>query len=294
MNKKPLYGDGEPARKRSVTLVEALLKFEKSPSKQIEDMKVIVQWLSDKENCLEVTGQSKDGKSEGTTLKDLLNLVESYSNDSRISSDKESIDSARRKWVQNGIEILEEYPLSEDRDQKLCKVKIPKPSDRKKTGGKNRNDPYWKFVLNLKGKKCTIEENIDYVRKALRLPSSSPSNVSRPKKRGHFSKTCPSVEIDSDGKITATCKTIDGKNSETVYNLNGCIANIDGNLKWSRRGNYADTCKKCRIVFKPNSEDAYLECDCQRDDKSWNTTELNLDERIDNTDGALRYYCGLD
>ena len=128
------------------------------------------------------------------------------------------------------------------------------------------------------------------------LKANIPINSNQKTERGDCSKTCSSIKVDRNGKLHAICKNYEKILVPTDFNLNEYIANINGNLEWSRKpeDNFAHTCKNCRVDFVINGDayhgDAYLVCDCQRDDKSWNTTQLNLDERIDNTDGELRYY----
>ena len=123
------------------------------------------------------------------------------------------------------------------------------------------------------------------------LKANIPINSNQETQRGDFSKICSFINVDRNGKLHAMCKNYDKIPLPTDLNLNEYIASINGNLGWLRtpEDNFAHTCKNCRVDYVING-DAYLVCDCQRDDKSWNTTQLNLDERIDNTDGELRYY----
>lgn len=116
------------------------------------------------------------------------------------------------------------------------------------------------------------------------------TNIRKETQKRNFSKTCKSIKIEDNGRLSAICMTRDGRSLQVEYDLNDRIANIDGHLEWSRKGNYADSCENCHIDFVDGNGDAYLVCDCQRPDDSWNTTQLNLDKRIDNTDGELRYY----
>ena len=111
----------------------------------------------------------------------------------------------------------------------------------------------------------------------------------------NFSWTCKDIKIDENGILSATCMTRNGRPLQTSCNLNERIANINGNLIWSREGGYAETCQDCRIDFVGSNGDAYLVCKCKTSDESDdspNITQLNLDKRVDNTDGELRCYRG--
>lgn len=113
---------------------------------------------------------------------------------------------------------------------------------------------------------------------------------------GNFSKTCKNIK-ENDGRLSATCMTRDGKPSQTHYNLDDCIANIDGDLRWfsesPREGGYASSCRNCEVEKLDSNSNAYLVCECQRTDNSWNTTRLNLDRKIDNENGSLWYASSL-
>lgn len=111
--------------------------------------------------------------------------------------------------------------------------------------------------------------------------------------RGNFSWTCDDIRIESDSRLFAYCWTSDGRRLPTYFNSNKHIENIDGNLEWSRIGNYAHSCRNYEVEFVVavgSNRDAYLVSECARLDGSWKTTRLNLNERIDNTNGELRYY----
>ena len=104
--------------------------------------------------------------------------------------------------------------------------------------------------------------------------------------RGNFSKTSYYIK-ENNGILYAICMTIDGKPSRVKFNLNDYVANINGNLEWLEKGNYADSCTNCQVEVDDNN--AYLVCDCPRRDGSMNKSRLNLDERIDNQNGELWY-----
>lgn len=111
---------------------------------------------------------------------------------------------------------------------------------------------------------------------------------------GHFSDTCDRIsmkKIEKDFILFADCYTSDGRVLPTDYNLNDNISNIDGRLTWSSVGDYVKSCKNHQLKTTNNifvdNRDTYLVGDCLTLDGSWNLTQLNLDERIENKEGTL-------
>ena len=108
---------------------------------------------------------------------------------------------------------------------------------------------------------------------------------------GEFSRTCRDIQLTDDVGLEATCRTINGQNSQTGLNLNHHIINRNGQLRWRRNGNYIDSCHSCDVTTfgGGGSIRTILDCQCQRIDRSWVSAQLNLDERIANINGQLRY-----
>ena len=104
-----------------------------------------------------------------------------------------------------------------------------------------------------------------------------------------FSRTCSNIRLEDDSRLLATCRTRDQRPSQTGYNLNNRIANINGQLKWRREGNYEATCRNCHLEFANNNTVTWLICECRRRDQTWRPTQIKLDDGIDNNDGMLQY-----
>ena len=99
-----------------------------------------------------------------------------------------------------------------------------------------------------------------------------------------FTQTCTDVELQA-GTLFATCRTIDGREQRSSIDLNRYIANKNGDLMWSRGGNFAATSSNCETdTMTPYGSNtlSYLFCSGK--------TPLALDEHIENVDGRLRYY----
>lgn len=104
---------------------------------------------------------------------------------------------------------------------------------------------------------------------------------------GDFSRTCRDVDLHRGSFLTSTCKSVSGRPSQAGIQLNNYIANINGNLRWRRNGNFIASSRHCELDFV--SGVTVLLCDTRRANGSWTSSLLTLDERIANLDGALRY-----
>ena len=104
---------------------------------------------------------------------------------------------------------------------------------------------------------------------------------------GDFSRTCRHMDLRHGSVLEATCRSISGRPSQTGIQLNNYIANINGQLRWRRNGNFRASSRHCELDFV--SGVTVLHCDTQRRNGSWTSSSLTLDERIANINGALRY-----
>lgn len=156
--KKSEWGYAE----RATTLIEALLSLANDKPESRPDSEVLVEW--DSPTTLLVTGTRKgeDGKlHEGTTLRDLLKLIEKYETLPVKYASKDKADgelaSIVHDVVRNGIKTLEKSKLLE----------YLRPRSQKTKELKKSNSPYWIFKLTLKGKNLSTEENLKYVKEKL-------------------------------------------------------------------------------------------------------------------------------
>jgi CVNH domain len=102
---------------------------------------------------------------------------------------------------------------------------------------------------------------------------------------GDFTKTCSNITINDNGLLMADCRTENGEIAEVSYNLNDRVGNEDGRLLWGG-GRFSET-SHCKLHYY--TETTTLQCDTQKRDGSRASSSLNLDERIANINGSLRY-----
>lgn len=105
--------------------------------------------------------------------------------------------------------------------------------------------------------------------------------------RGEFTRSCRGIDLHRGSFLEATCRSVSGRPSQTGIQLNNYIANINGNLRWRRNGNFIASSRRCELDFV--SGVTVLHCDTQRRNGSWTSSSLTLDEHIANINGALRY-----
>lgn len=104
---------------------------------------------------------------------------------------------------------------------------------------------------------------------------------------GKFTLTSSNITVE-DGVLKAVSKTTAQKDVPTSINLNDCIANIDGTLTWTKGGNFKATSRNIKV--ESGSGDTILRAECQKaNGSSWVDASLNLDEKITNNEGTLRY-----
>ena len=104
---------------------------------------------------------------------------------------------------------------------------------------------------------------------------------------GDFTRSCRSIDLQRGSVLKATCKSISGRPSQSGIQLNDYIANINGNLRWRRNGNFILSSRRCDLDFVAGV--TVLHCDTQRWNGSWTSSWLTLDERIANINGRLQY-----
>ncbi len=104
-----------------------------------------------------------------------------------------------------------------------------------------------------------------------------------PQTGGKFSLTCRNIEYKG-GKLSAECESQPRSSQQiSTLNLNNCIANIDGILKWRINGNYAsNNSSNCRIIpSTSNAKKPYLACICRTNDLyTYTSCGINLSEGI--------------
>ena len=104
---------------------------------------------------------------------------------------------------------------------------------------------------------------------------------------GDFTQTCRDIDLRRGSVLEAVCRSVSGRPSRDRINLNDYIANIDGDLRWQRNGNFSASSRNCDLDrYRGNT---ILRCDTQRRNGTWTSSSVNLDDRIANINGTLRY-----
>ncbi|MEH2295870.1 MAG: CVNH domain-containing protein [Nostoc sp.] len=107
------------------------------------------------------------------------------------------------------------------------------------------------------------------------------------KTMGKFTLTSSNITLEGS-VLKAVSKTTAQKDVQTSIDLNDCIANIDGTLTWTKGGNFKATSRNIKV--ESGSGDTILRAECQKANaSSWVDASLNLDEKITNNEGTLRY-----
>ena len=100
---------------------------------------------------------------------------------------------------------------------------------------------------------------------------------------GLFTKSCRSTNF-SGSILSSSCRDNNGNYKRTSIRLNPLIGNSNGVLLWRGR-NFTQTCKNIRLVGAGGA----LFADCRKNNGIFNSTSINLDDRISNTNGRLTY-----
>lgn len=109
-----------------------------------------------------------------------------------------------------------------------------------------------------------------------------------------FTQTCTDIDAHK-GTLSAKCRRIDRRYRTSSIDLNSYIANHNGVLVWSRKGNYVDTTNNCQTyTVTPYTSNltplSYHSCDARTIDGQNSYGTVTLDEHIENVDGQLQYF----
>ena len=104
---------------------------------------------------------------------------------------------------------------------------------------------------------------------------------------GNFSQSCSNITFSNNTSfLKADCLP----SAFTVISLNKHIGNNNGSLIWARNGNFTQSCKLCYV--RRHLGVVWLRCTCLSGDTEVKT-QINLDERLTNVNGALRLIPGM-
>ncbi len=98
-----------------------------------------------------------------------------------------------------------------------------------------------------------------------------------------FSLTSSDIKIDNSGILSAVCLDWDKNPRNSSLDLNGCIGNVDGFFKWGGHS-FSHTAQSLEMI----GNTLMGELKSYKKDY-WVQASLNLDERIKNDNGVLKY-----
>ena len=93
------------------------------------------------------------------------------------------------------------------------------------------------------------------------------------------------ITLDRDFDLIARCGDGGGGYRLTSVNLNDCLTNEFGNLRWKRGGNFGGSARNVRLA----DGGRVLECELADGGGGWRHGYVHLDERIGNEGGELRF-----
>jgi hypothetical protein len=115
--------------------------------------------------------------------------------------------------------------------------------------------------------------------------ASRPNNTGTPM-AGNFSASASNVTLDGDYDLIAECTACDGRKKLSSISLNQVLTNDDGHFRWvSSAGNFGGSARYVNLVEGGKVLEAEL-CAC---DGRWVRDRIHLDERIENSDGDLKF-----
>jgi len=101
---------------------------------------------------------------------------------------------------------------------------------------------------------------------------------------GNYSASSRGTRLEDEGRtLVAECRDVDGVHRESRLDLNACLANWDGRLRWARDGNFRASARDVRLV----DGGRVLEAELGDGRGGWVRNHVRLDERIENANGRL-------
>ena len=108
------------------------------------------------------------------------------------------------------------------------------------------------------------------------------SSVDIPSPDMAFSASSTNVYLNST-VLNAQCRTIEGAVVSSSLDLNKCIANLLGILTWAANGNFGLSSRNLAV------KGSILTAECRKPDGTYLPSSIDLDEKITNDDGVLKY-----
>ena len=101
---------------------------------------------------------------------------------------------------------------------------------------------------------------------------------------GNYSASSRGTRLVDEGRtLVAECRDVDGVHRESRLDLNSCLANLNGSLRWARGGNFRPSARDVRLV----DGGRVLEAELGDGRGGWVRNHIRLDERIENSNGRL-------
>jgi hypothetical protein len=121
--------------------------------------------------------------------------------------------------------------------------------------------------------------------------SSSDSDSSGKKHRrkgemplGNFRPSSRDVHLEHGCVLVAECADVHGHHRSSSLNLNDCLTNKNGRLRWAKGGNFAASARHLRLV----NDGKRLVAKVADDDGNWNETWVSLNKKITNDNDVLK------
>ena len=101
---------------------------------------------------------------------------------------------------------------------------------------------------------------------------------------GNYSASSRGTRLEDEGRtLVAECQDVYGQHRESRLDLNACLTNTDGSLRWAKNGNFRASARDVRLV----DGGRVLEAELGDGRGGWVRNHVRLDERIENANGRL-------
>lgn len=101
---------------------------------------------------------------------------------------------------------------------------------------------------------------------------------------GNYSASSRGARLEDDGRtLVAECCDVRGYHRASRIDLNACLTNSWGRLRWAKGGNFRPSSRNLKLV----EGGRVLEAECGDGQGGWLRNHIRLDEKISNDDGRL-------
>ncbi|KAI6794494.1 hypothetical protein KC363_g7352 [Hortaea werneckii] len=100
---------------------------------------------------------------------------------------------------------------------------------------------------------------------------------------GNFHASSHNMRLEGRCTLVADCKDTNGHHRSSRLDLNNCFTNTNGDLRWARGGNFAQTARHIRLV----DDGRAIEAELGDGRGGWKRNVVRLGERITNDNGNL-------